>query len=65
MKKYLTYKDEKSDNFWQVEVTGAEHTVTYGKTGTVGSSKTKIFYSDAICLADAQKVMLQKIKKDI
>ncbi|MDI7215810.1 WGR domain-containing protein, partial [Leptospira santarosai] len=43
MKKYLTFKDDKSDKFWNIEVDGNSFTVTYGKTGTVGQTQTKSF----------------------
>ncbi len=63
MKKHLSYKDNKSDKFWQIEVTGNTYTVTYGKTGSKGSSKTKEFASDEAALKDAQKQINAKLKK--
>ncbi|WP_155717217.1 WGR domain-containing protein, partial [Leptospira santarosai] len=33
MKHRLTFKDDKSDKFWNIEVDGTSFTVTYGKTG--------------------------------
>jgi len=60
---YLTYKDSKSDKFWQIDIDGSSHTVTYGKTGSKGTCKTKTFGSDQDCLEDAQKLKNQKLKK--
>ncbi|MDI7187136.1 WGR domain-containing protein, partial [Leptospira santarosai] len=38
MKHHLTYKDDKSDKFWNIEVDGNSFTVTYGKTGAKNNS---------------------------
>ncbi|MGQ2850716.1 WGR domain-containing protein, partial [Leptospira interrogans] len=38
MNHQLTFKDDKSDKFWNIEVSGNSFTVTYGKTGTSGTS---------------------------
>jgi predicted DNA-binding WGR domain protein len=43
MKKQLTYKDEKSDKFWQIEVAGKVFSVIYGKTG----EQTRMFANEA------------------
>lgn len=43
---HLIFKDGKSDKFWNVEVSGKSFTVTYGKTGTAGTSQTKTFDSE-------------------
>jgi predicted DNA-binding WGR domain protein len=50
MKRYLTFKDEKSDKFWSIETSGAGFTVTYGKTGTDGQSSRKEFDTEEKCL---------------
>ncbi|MDI7220873.1 WGR domain-containing protein [Leptospira santarosai] len=38
MKHHLTFKNESSDKFWNIEVGGTSFTVTYGKTGTKNNS---------------------------
>ncbi|WP_155722153.1 WGR domain-containing protein, partial [Leptospira santarosai] len=38
MKHRLTFKDDKSDKFWNIEVDGTSFTVTYGKTGAKNNS---------------------------
>ena len=63
MKKYLKYKDDKSHKFWQIEVVDTTYTVTYGKVGTNGQSKTKEFESTEKALLDAGKTIKQKLKK--
>ena len=52
---YLEYSDGKSDKFWQIEVTGDSFTVTYGKIGTDGQSKTKTFGSADEAEKEAEK----------
>ncbi|NBW37270.1 MAG: WGR domain-containing protein [Cytophagia bacterium] len=63
MKHHLTYKDDKSDKFWQIETNGKSFTVTYGKTRTDGSSQTKTFDNDEKCLKEAEKLLNEKLKK--
>lgn len=61
MKAELIYQDYNSNKFWRVTVTGNEHTVTYGKVGANGTSKTKVFADEAKALKDAQKLI--RVKK--
>lgn len=63
MKKSLKYIDGNSDKFWEIEVTGLNYTVTYGRNGTGGTSQTKSFNSNEECLKMAEKIMAEKIKK--
>ncbi|QDK22055.1 WGR domain-containing protein [Leptospira weilii] len=63
MQHYLTYKDETSDKFWNIEVNGDLFTVTYGKTGTPGQTQTKEFKDEATCLKEAKKLLNEKLKK--
>lgn len=63
MKKYLKYIDGNSDKFWQIEVTGLQYTVTYGKNGTSGTSQTKSFATNEECLKSAEKILAEKVKK--
>lgn len=63
MKRYLIFKDETSDKFWQIVVNGASFSVTYGKTGTAGTSQTKTFESEEKCLKEAEKLLNEKLKK--
>ncbi|AXR68486.1 WGR domain-containing protein [Leptospira mayottensis] len=63
MKHHLTYKDDKSDKFWNIEVSGTSFTVTYGKTGTAGQTQTKTFGSEEECQKEAEKLLNEKLKK--
>ena len=59
---YLEYKDGKSAKFWKIKLTGKTITVTYGKIGTDGQSKTKTFETSGEAKADAKKLIAQKSK---
>lgn len=63
MKKELHYQDDSSNKFWNIEVSGKSFTVVYGKTGTAGTSNTKTFNSNEVCLKEATKVINEKLKK--
>jgi len=53
MKRTFTYKDDKSDKFWAIEVQGNGFTVTFGQTGTAGQTQTKTFADEAACKKEA------------
>jgi predicted DNA-binding WGR domain protein len=63
MKKHLKYIDGNSDKFWQIEVSGLEYKVTYGKNGTSGVSQSKTFETIEDCLKAAEKLLAEKTKK--
>jgi predicted DNA-binding WGR domain protein len=63
MKKHLKYIDGNSDKFWQIEVSGINFTVTYGKNGTLGVSQIKTFANAEECLKAAEKLLAEKTKK--
>lgn len=63
MKRHLTYKDEKSDKFWSVEVQDNTITVVFGKTGTAGNTSTKELADAAAALKEAEKLTQEKIRK--
>ncbi|EMM82126.1 WGR domain protein [Leptospira interrogans str. 2006001854] len=46
-------------------MSGNSFTVTYGKTGTSGTSQTKTFETEEICIKEAQKLLSEKLKKVI
>ena len=58
MKKHLTFKDDKSDKFWSIEVNGKSFTVTYGAR-TPESSED--FSTEEECMAEANKLIEEKI----
>jgi len=63
MKADLIYQDETSRKFWSIEVNGNEHTVTYGRIGTDGTSKTKQFADPATAEKEALKLINAKKRK--
>lgn len=63
MKKYFTYKDEKSDKFWSVEMKDNSLTVVYGRTGTAGTTNTKKFVNPYKAAVEADKLVNEKLKK--
>jgi len=60
---YLEYVEGTSSKFWRIVVDGNEHTVTFGKIGTAGQSKTKTFDDAAAAQEDADKLIKSKRKK--
>ncbi|AAN48183.1 WGR domain-containing protein [Leptospira interrogans] len=63
MNHQLIFRDDKSDKFWNIETSGNFFTVTYGKTGTAGTSQTKTFETEETCIKEARKLLSEKLKK--
>ena len=63
MKRRFTFKDEKSSKFWEIESKDKEFTVTFGKIGTDGQSKTKTYSTAADCDKEVKKLISEKTKK--
>ncbi len=59
----LVFMDAKSSKFWNIDLDGNCHTVTYGRTGTNGQSKTKEFASDDKAKKDFDKLVASKMAK--
>lgn len=57
------FSDGKSDKFWTIELSGSSHTVSYGRIGTNGQTKTKDFDSDDDAKSSYDKLIAQKVKK--
>jgi uncharacterized protein (TIGR02996 family) len=57
------FSDAKSHKFWNIEVSGASFTVTYGKVGAAGQTQTKTFASADKAQAEADKLVREKLKK--
>lgn len=60
---YLEYNDEKASKFWTITLQDNSHTVTYGKIGTKGQSKTKTFDTPEKAQKDLEKLVKAKRKK--
>lgn len=52
-----------SSKFWEVEVTGSKMTVRFGRIGTSGQEKTKVFGSASAASKEADKLVAEKAKK--
>ena len=63
MKRELVYMDAKSSKFWNIEVSGSNYTVRYGRTGTEGQSLEKKFPSPEAATKDAEKLIREKLGK--
>jgi predicted DNA-binding WGR domain protein len=57
------FNDGKSSKFWEIEVTGAQFAVRYGKIGTAGQVQTKEFADAAAAGKAADKLIAEKIGK--
>jgi predicted DNA-binding WGR domain protein len=63
MIRFFTYQDDNSDKFWEIEVDSEEQKVKYGRTGTRGQTKTKIYETPEHCNSDSIKLINEKIRK--
>lgn len=63
MKRYFEFSDSKSHKFWQIDISGAAFTVTYGKIGTTGQEKLSTFESAEKAQKEADKLIAEKTRK--
>ena len=63
MKRELVYMDAKSSKFWNIELSGSSHTVTYGRIGSAGQSATKSFPSEEAARKEMDKLIKEKLGK--
>ena len=63
MRRELIYMDAKSSKFWNIQLDGSSHTVTYGRIGSAGQSATKEFGSEELARKDAEKLIKEKLAK--
>ncbi len=63
MSRRLECTEEGSSKFWEITVLGSHHTVTFGRVGTSGQSKVKVFESAASADKDAESLIRSKIAK--
>ena len=57
------FKDGKSSKFWNIDLSGTEFTVVYGKIGTAGQTQTKSFPTDDKARAAHDKLVAEKTGK--
>ncbi len=59
----FTYSDATSHKFWNIALSGASFTVTYGRQGTAGTSQTKTFADDARAQKEHDRLVAEKLGK--
>jgi predicted DNA-binding WGR domain protein len=59
----FTYKDAKSDKFWNILLTGTSHVVHFGRTGTDGQRQQKEFATAEAARASYDKLVKEKTGK--
>src|SRR5262245_4724782 len=57
------FNDGKSRKFWNIELSGSEFTVTYGRIGAKGQTQTKSFADEAKAQAAHDKLVAEKLGK--
>src|SRR5436190_8729649 len=57
------YSDEKSHKFWNIELSGTDVTVTYGRVGSAGQTQTKAFKDAAAAQKEHDKLVKEKLAK--
>lgn len=63
MKRAFAYKDEKSDKFWNIDYSGTDLAVNYGKAGAIGKYEIKSFDTEDQCQKNAESLIRKKLKK--
>jgi predicted DNA-binding WGR domain protein len=59
----LRFKQGASDKFWKIAVTGNETNVVFGRSGTKGSTVVKSFETAERAQREADKLILEKLRK--
>jgi predicted DNA-binding WGR domain protein len=62
-KRRFEFREGSSSKFWEIEVTGTDHTVWFGRIGTSGQSQTKSFSSEIAAQKDADRLIAEKQRK--
>jgi predicted DNA-binding WGR domain protein len=57
------FKDDKSNKFWNIELKDKDYTVTFGKIGTKGQTKTKSFPTSEKAQKEYDKLITEKTDK--
>jgi predicted DNA-binding WGR domain protein len=63
MARRFEFEEGGSSKFWEVSVDGSDMTVTYGRIGTSGQTKTKSFATNEAAQKEADKLVAEKTKK--
>ena len=59
----LLFMDSTSSKFWNITLDGDTHTVVFGRSGTVGQTKTKQFPSEQAAKTEFDKLVGSKLRK--
>jgi len=59
----FTFEAGESHKFWAIERSGSSFTVTFGRIGTAGQSRTKEFASEAECVKAHDKLIAEKVRE--
>lgn len=59
----FTFEAGESRKFWTIERSGSSFTVTFGRIGTTGQSRTKEFATEAECVKAHDKLIAEKIRE--
>ena len=59
----LVFQDGSANKFWNIELSGNAHTVTFGRVGTQGQQQTKEFASEEEARKSHDKLVAEKLKK--
>jgi DNA ligase-1 len=62
-KRRFQFVEGTSDKFWEIQTSGTEVTVRYGRTGSNGQTNTKSFPSEAAAQQHAEKLIAEKTEK--
>ncbi|PQO38849.1 DNA helicase [Blastopirellula marina] len=60
---YLELKDDHSQKFWEITLSGNSYTVRFGRIGTSGQSRTKTFADNTTAAQDYQRLLREKTAK--
>lgn len=57
------FQDETSHKFWEISFVGTKQSISFGRVGSVGTTKEKVFNSTELCTSDSLKGINEKLKK--
>lgn len=56
MRRAFTYRDDRSDKFWRLDVSGDSFATFHGPTGAFGKTGLHVFDSDEDCSKAAERL---------
>ena len=61
--RYFEFSSDTSNKFWEITLSGNEHTVRFGRLGTSGQTRTKQFNDAAEAKRDGERLIRSKQAK--